>query len=678
MNHVSIDFELYYDKEISIKTMGVDAYVRHPSAEPYLVSVYEGYGDQLYVGHPSDFDWGSIEGMTWVSHNRTFDKRVYDHLVELKLVDDVKCSTWECTADLSVYLRCPRNLKGACKFLLEDDGIVISKDIRRLASGIWWEDMPLYAVSDKGKLVLIEKIPNYSGPTFWDLMLEYSGNDAKAPWYIWKKWSGVNPDTGKLWWPEQERRLSRMTTEQCHRGFLVDRKRLEGYIQTLQRVKNTARLTLPWSRDSNDEEGILSIKKLKEAIKAEDIVPPETTSEDSEECRKWEAEHPEIPWIQIMRGYRKANILQRRMEVILKRIMPNGRFPYSMLYGGAHTLRWSGGSSSTRGGVGETGFNVQNFPKEPLYITENYTVIEDLTMIENIRRDPKAYRAKAIDLRSCVIAPPGKKICVCDLAQIEPRIIRWLCEDWETLELIKQGMSIYEVHARKTMGWTGGNIKKEDPHQQFIAKQRVLSLGYQCGGEKFSRRCAEFGVDISLQAAKKIVQDFRHKDPTLVRKWWNRLDAQFKGAEGEDYDLELPNGRILRYFGVKKFVKSQTNGDGKTYPDSNKDRPGSKFNALRSNLVAQVVQDGPSKFFYGGLLFENFVQGTARDIFAEGLLACEDAGHTILFHVSDEVVLEVDEGVTAAEIEKLMSVSPEWAAGLPVGAEAHIGKCYHK
>jgi hypothetical protein len=44
----------------------------------------------------------------------------------------------------------------------------------------------------------------------------------------------------------------------------------------------------------------------------------------------------------------------------------------------------------------------------------------------------------------------------------------------EDLDRIAAGESIYEVHARKTMGWKGGNLKKENPKKQFFAKQRVL------------------------------------------------------------------------------------------------------------------------------------------------------------------------------------------------------------
>jgi DNA polymerase len=80
--------------------------------------------------------------------------------------------------------------------------------------------------------------------------------------------------------------------------------------------------------------------------------------------------------------------------------------------------------------------------------------------------------------------------------------------------------------------------------------------------------------------------------------------------------------------------------------------------------------DGRYKGYYGGKLCENLVQATARDVFAEHIIALEEAGLTNLFSAHDEAVLEVDQSVTAKDVEEIMSKTPDWVAGCPIAAEA--------
>jgi len=43
-------------------------------------------------------------------------------------------------------------------------------------------------------------------------------------------------------------------------------------------------------------------------------------------------------------------------------------------------------------------------------------------------------------------------------------------------------MSPYEAHARATMNWTGGDLKKENKAMYALSKARILSLGYGADG----------------------------------------------------------------------------------------------------------------------------------------------------------------------------------------------------
>lgn len=88
---VAVDFETYYISEKKAKKAGVSActvelggnwgYCRHPDWEAYMVSIYS--PDVQFVGRPEDAPWEKIKGRVWLSHNRNFDKHVFERLVEL-------------------------------------------------------------------------------------------------------------------------------------------------------------------------------------------------------------------------------------------------------------------------------------------------------------------------------------------------------------------------------------------------------------------------------------------------------------------------------------------------------------------------------------------------------------------------------------------------------------------
>src|SRR5882724_1290016 len=180
---------------------------------------------------------------------------------------------------------------------------------------------------------------------------------------------------------------------------------------------------------------------------------------------------------------------------------------------------------------------------------------------------------------------------ICDLAQIEARVLLTLIKDYGQLELIRKGVSPYEAHARASMGWEGGELKTEDPKRYKLAKARVLALGYGCGWKKFifmAYQPAYLGKDakevfsapvqtqdvlnfqdflykyekdkVNIQKWNRreealerewvnswlIVNDFRRSNPRIP-KFWELLDRSIKACDGSDYSIRLPSGRELRY-----------------------------------------------------------------------------------------------------------------------------------
>jgi len=206
----------------------------------------------------------------------------------------------------------------------------------------------------------------------------------------------------------------------------------------------------------------------------------------------------------------------------------------------------------------------------------------------------------------------------------------------------------------------------------------VLALGYQCGWEKFIAMALDQArLDITTEdpewietrnpfndtvtkvsgygaTSKRYVKEFREQNPKITAMW-GRLGDAFKMSIGSDFVMTLPSGRKMRYEKVKLACRIKQD------PETDKTIKESVFMANA---------DGRYKGFYGGKLTENLVQAVARDVFASHVASMEGLGWKNLFSAHDEAVLEVDQDVTAKDVEHEMSRCPDWMPGCPIAAEA--------
>jgi DNA polymerase len=82
---------------------------------------------------------------------------------------------------------------------------------------------------------------------------------------------------------------------------------------------------------------------------------------------------------------------------------------------------------------------------------------------------------------------------------------------------------------------------------------------------------------------------------------------------------------------------------------------------------------------YGGLLCNNDVQGTARELLRFAMGNVEDAGYPVVLHVHDELVSEVSQAFGHVDhYQDLMSILPSWLSGLPLAAKAWTESRYVK
>ena len=82
---------------------------------------------------------------------------------------------------------------------------------------------------------------------------------------------------------------------------------------------------------------------------------------------------------------------------------------------------------------------------------------------------------------------------------------------------------------------------------------------------------------------------------------------------------------------------------------------------------------------YGGKLTENLVQATARDLLTHAMHHVDAAGHRIVMHIHDEIVVnEPTDGASVEDIVALMTRLPTWANGLPLDADGYECGFYKK
>jgi hypothetical protein len=357
-------------------------------------------------------------------------------------------------------------------------------------------------------------------------------------------------------------------------------------------------------------------------------------AKDSEEFDAWLRQHgDQFPWAKAMGSYRSINAFHKKLTVMRDRTRDDGIMPIALKYAGAHTLRDSG----------DAGFNPLNLPREPMFA-------EELAELSGKPSD-------GIDIRGLIEAPEGKILGVVDLAAIEPCCLAVLSGDEEFVALLRKGYSPYEASARSDTHdpyTLDTPLKTTDGERYKFEKVKVLGMGYGAGPDKvvvIAKLLA--GLDLEYGKACSLVNNFRARP--FIPRLWRRLERDMRLSAPGDYEMELPSGRVMRYRDVKNY-----GGISAVIP-----RMG-RMMRLR---------------FWGGTLTENATQSSARDVFMDRVLELHKQNLPPILRVYDEAVCLLDEDTAEDQLKlmiQIMSTSPDWWPELPVSAEGHLCKKYHK
>jgi len=337
-------------------------------------------------------------------------------------------------------------------------------------------------------------------------------------------------------------------------------------------------------------------------------------------------------------------------------------------YGAGRTGRWAGRL-----------VQVQNLPQNKLNdLSTARELVKngEFDLLELAYGSPPFVLSQLI--RTTFIPSEGCRFIIADYSAIEARVLAWLAgEDWVLQEFYGDGL-IYEATASMMFHVPKDQIKKGGNRADLRSKGKVATLA--CGYQGSTGALIQMGAlksGIPEEELPGIVKRWRKANQNIVRFWYAVEEAAINAVQGRpsalahgirfereaDYlFITLPSGRRLAYYKPEL-------------------RPEPKFDKLGLTYmgVGQNRQYCRQKS-YGGKLVENITQATARDCLAEAIERLERAGYPVVFHVHDEVVLEVRDG-SAADLERVVEImrqTPAWAEGLPLNADGWVNEFFKK
>jgi len=305
-----------------------------------------------------------------------------------------------------------------------------------------------------------------------------------------------------------------------------------------------------------------------------------------------------------------------------------GTLPVPVRYYAAHTGRWGGDDK----------INMQNLPN----------------------RGPNGKK-----LKRSILAPEGHTLIDCDSSQIEARVLAWLAGQDDLTQAFANNEDVYKVMASHIYGVAEDEMTKD---QRFVGKTTILGAGYGMGAVRFQEQLKDFGFDMELDEARRVINIYREANWKINQLWrdcQNMIKYMVNGDTiqfgksgvlevlGSERGILLPSGLMLRY----DDLSGEQTDRGVEY--DYKTRRG------RTRI-------------YGGKVTENVCQAIARCIIGEQMLQISKRCRVVLTVHDSIVVCVKDEDVAESQafVEKCMRWTPDWAEGLPINCESGLGKSY--
>lgn len=533
----------------------------------------------------------------------------------------------------------------------------------------------------------------------WQKFINYARLDVEAMREVWKRLPGWN-DTPAFW---AEWHIDQDIND---RGMQIDielaRCAIEASAEASEKSNATVRKVTKGAVNTAGQRNALMDFMAALGYPTDDL--RKTTLEHALEDPALPDEAREL----ILARLQAAKASVKKYDALIRSTCTDGRLRGCLLFCGAQkTGRWAGRL-----------FQPQNLPRGTLTPEQVDIAIDAIKHGAASVLYDDVNSVVSSCLRGSIIAPPGKKLVVADLSNIEGRVLAWLAGEHWKLDAFRaydrgEGVDLYKATYARTFGVKPEDVTKK---QRQIGKVLELAMGYMGGVGSFMAFATAYGVDLkdlaehTYQALDKAVLfaahdqwDFfvQHDMTNGLDEWtWTALNA-IKNAWRDAHpairnfwsETELRAGAAFeaqRYTGAGYYPCAFANtkfglacrlpsGRVMAYPRAEPAAEGERC-LFKYYAPLKVRKGFAMSKTHAGKIVENITQATARDVLAANLASVEAAGYKIILSVHDELITETPDTpeYTAEKLAALMATPPAWAKDLPLAAAGFEAYRYKK
>lgn len=538
-------------------------------------------------------------------------------------------------------------------------------------------------------------------PDEWALFLSYAGQDVIAMRVIHRRLPNWNYRQG-----HPEMLLWYLDAKVNDRGIAVDldlaRAAIDAVAEEQKRLKSeTAEATDGAVRSPSQRDELLSYILLEHGVRLPDM---------SADTLRRRAEDPNLPDpVKLLINLRleATKTSTSKYKAAVNATSSDGRLRATQQFCGA----------ARTGRVAHRLFQPGNMPRPSRGFDEaaQELAIESLKLGTASMLHDDVMQLTADCIRGLIVAPPGRKLCIADLSNIEGRVLAFLAgEEWK-LQAFREfdagrGADIYKLAYARSFGVDAASVSKDN---RQIGKVQELMLGYEGGVGAYLTGAATYGFNISDLAEAVHAA-------TPVEKWHDTLSAfDWFFKRGLTYNLSIehwgacrvlvdawreahPNTKALWSALKDAFIRACAHrGETIAVGKHLKVRADGAWLRIRlpsgrylCYLSPEADEDGNCSFMgvdqytrqwkrirtHGGKLVENVTQAAARDVLFSALPTLEEQGYATILTIHDEILAETPDTpeYSHEHLAAVMSTVPDWAPGLPLAAAGFETKRYMK
>ena len=608
--------------------------------------------DDLYAKHKRFWEALADPAVIKTAYNANFERTcLAKHTGQLMPPDQ-----WRCTMILAVQLGLPRALENV------GPALGLSEEEQKKKTGkalIQYFCKPCKPTRSNGGRTRNTAV---NAPEKWELFKEYNIGDVATEQAILKRLRDFRPD-------DKEQALWSLDQIINDRGVLLDVDMAEKIVgfDTLRSEE-----LLQESRELTGLSNPNSLQQLKPWLSEHGLPAESLRKDDVEEALQAPDLDPDVRRVlEIRQALGKTSV--KKYQTMIDIAGADGRARGIMQFYGGHTGRWAGRSLQPQNLARNT------MPDDELDAARDLVKMGDFEGLEMLFGEPAPIFSQLV--RTAFIPSPGNRFVVSDFSAIEARVIAWIAgEEWR-LDVFRNDGDIYCESASRIYHVP---VVKHGINGELRQRGKVAELALGYGGSVGAMKQMDTTGSVPEEEMSGIVQQWRRESPAIVRMWKECQNAAVsvitgrqprrvsRTLQGTEFYMErvagtpvliirLPSGRPISFWDPK--VMESEMGPRVTYMNQN-----------------QTTRKWERCETYGGKITENIVQSVARDCLAEKMTQLSAQGYNIVFHVHDEMILDVPkEDTRAAEIvDKIMAEPIDWAEGLPLKGGTYECDFYRK